>query len=94
MKKHMPLLFAPFWDDKKVRVTTFGAAVFFGDAASAASLFYLGGLDMEPYREMYCKLFNAVTDALEQLMRLDSLAAINTLMDAQRAAEELYMGQE
>jgi len=49
---------------------------------------------MEPYREMYCKLFNAVTDALGQLMRLDSLAAINTLMDAQQAEEELYIGVE
>ena len=48
---------------------------------------------MELYREMYCKLFNAVSDALGQLMRLDNLAAMNTLMDAQQATEELFMNQ-
>ncbi len=46
---------------------------------------------MELYREMYCKLFNAVTDALEQLMRLENVDAIHTLIDAQRATEELFM---
>ena len=49
---------------------------------------------MEPYREMYCKLFNAVTDAIRQLMCQESAAAVYTLMDAQRAAEELFMDQE
>ena len=46
---------------------------------------------MEPYREMYYKLFNAVTDALGQLTRLDNLGAMNTLMDAQQATEELFL---
>ena len=49
---------------------------------------------MEPYREMYCKLFNAVTDAIRQLMRQENTAAVYTLMDAQRATEELFMDQE
>ena len=46
---------------------------------------------MEAYQEMYYKLFNAMTDAIQQLMRLDHVAAINTLMDAQQLTEELFM---
>ena len=46
---------------------------------------------MEPYKEMYYKLFNAVTDAIGQLMRLETEKAINTLMDAQQAAESVFI---
>ena len=46
---------------------------------------------MEPYKEMYYKLFNEVTDTIDVLMRLDHVAAINKLMDAQLATEEMFM---
>ena len=46
---------------------------------------------MEPYQEMYYKLFNAITDALGQLSRLETENAINTLMDAQKAAEDMFI---
>ena len=49
---------------------------------------------MEPYKEMYYKLFNAVTDAIGQLMRLETENAINTLMDAQRIAENVFAEAE
>lgn len=49
---------------------------------------------MEPYQDMYYSLFNSVTDAIEQLMRLDAEAAIRTLMDAQQQAEERYISFE
>ena len=46
---------------------------------------------MEPYKEMYYKLFNSVTDAISQLMRLETVNAINTLMDAQQAMEDIFI---
>ena len=46
---------------------------------------------MEPYKEMYYKLFNAMTDAIGQLMRLETVNAIYTLMDAQQLTEELFI---
>ena len=46
---------------------------------------------MEPYKEMYYKLFNAMTDAIHQLMRLENVNAIYTLMDAQQLTEEMYI---
>ena len=46
---------------------------------------------MDPYKEMYYKLFNAVTDAIGQLMRLETENAINTLMDAQQATEKIFV---
>ena len=46
---------------------------------------------MELYKEMYYGLFNSVTDAINQLMRMETINAINTLMDAQIAAESKYI---
>ena len=46
---------------------------------------------MEPYREMYDKLFNAVTDAIGQLMKLETVNALCTLMDAQEKTEGIYI---
>ena len=46
---------------------------------------------MEPYQEMYYKLFNSVTDAIGQLMKLETVNAIQTLMDAQQAAERTFI---
>ena len=45
---------------------------------------------MEPYKEMYLTLFNAVTDAIGQLesRRLD--LALWTLEQDQKKSEELY----
>ena len=31
---------------------------------------------MEPYKEMYYKLFNEVTDAIGQLMKLETVIAL------------------
>ena len=43
------------------------------------------------YEKMYTTLFNAVTDALEQLEARDPAAAADTLRRAQQSAEELYL---
>ena len=43
------------------------------------------------YEKMYTTLFNAVTDALEQLEAQDPAAAAATLRQAQQSAEELYL---
>ena len=46
---------------------------------------------MENYQKMYTTLFNAITDALEQLEQQNIGRARETLIAAQQQAEELYM---
>lgn len=46
---------------------------------------------MEDYAKMYTLLFNAATDALEELERLNVGAAKERQWTAQQAAEELYV---
>ena len=46
---------------------------------------------MPDYEKLYHLLFNAVTDALEQIEQLHYQAAVKLLMDAQRETEELYI---
>lgn len=47
------------------------------------------------YQKMYTTLFNAVTDALEELPAGDCCAAVRLrLEEAQRAAEGLFMDSE
>lgn len=46
---------------------------------------------MEDYAKLYTLLFNAATDALEELERLNIGAAKERLRAAQQAAEELYV---
>ena len=45
---------------------------------------------MPDYRKMYCLLFNAITDALEQMGK-DPAKARELLMSAQQQTEELYI---
>lgn len=45
-----------------------------------------------PYQKMYTTLFNAFTDAVELLEENEVMKARRILMDAQREAEELYIG--
>ena len=47
-----------------------------------------------PYQKMYTTLFNALTDAVELLGEGKVAKARRVLMDAQRAAEELYIEGE
>ncbi len=49
---------------------------------------------MPDYAAMYFRLFNAVTDALEQMDEGDVSAAATTLIRAQQAAEEMYISQK
>lgn len=49
---------------------------------------------MSPYQKMYSITFNAISDALEQLDRLNIGTARKLLKDAQSRAEELYISQE
>ncbi len=49
---------------------------------------------MPDYREMYCTLFNAVTDALQALQRGDGENCRATLVRAQQRTEEQYMEGE
>lgn len=46
------------------------------------------------YEKMYCKLFNAVTDALEQMENLNYGLAERILRDGQRKTEGIYIGEE
>ena len=47
---------------------------------------------MTDYQKMYLLLFNAITDALEQLDAQNYGEARDTLIAAQQKAEEIYMG--
>lgn len=49
---------------------------------------------MEPYKEMYLKLFNAITDGIERLKAKNYEEAARILVAAQQAAEEIYMSAE
>lgn len=49
---------------------------------------------MTDYKKLYHLLFNAITDALEALGRLDMPAATHLLEDAQIKAEEIVIGGE
>ena len=46
------------------------------------------------YQKMYTTLFNAITDALEQMESQNFGTAKETLITAQQEAEELYMSAE
>lgn len=46
------------------------------------------------YRKMYTRLFNAVTDALEEMERQNFGAAHQLLVEAQQDCEEIYLDGE
>ena len=46
---------------------------------------------MENYQKMYSPLFNAITDALEQMEKQNLGSAKDLLTTAQQKAEEIYM---
>ena len=46
---------------------------------------------MEPYKEMYYKLFNAMADAIHQILRMETADAVETMLVAQQLTEEMYM---
>ena len=46
------------------------------------------------YQKMYMTLFNAITDALEQMESQNFGTAKETLIAAQQEAEEIYMSAE
>lgn len=46
---------------------------------------------MADYPAMYSTLFNAITDALEQVEKQNYGAAKDILIEAQQKSEELYM---
>ena len=43
------------------------------------------------YKKMYFHLFNAMTDAIEEIQTGDVLTARNILIRAQQETEEMYM---
>lgn len=49
---------------------------------------------MPNYQKLYTLLFNAVTDALEELERLNIGSAKARLIAAQQQAEEFYIADE
>ena len=49
---------------------------------------------MTDYKKLYHLLFNAITDALEALGRLDVPAATRLLEDAQITAEEIVISED
>ncbi len=49
---------------------------------------------MPDYEKMYHLLFNAITDALEQIERQNLGAAKDQLIFAQQKAEEIYITAE
>ena len=46
---------------------------------------------MDAYKESYLLLFNAITDARRQLLQCRTADAVETLMEAQKNAEELIL---
>ncbi len=48
---------------------------------------------MPDYQKLYTTMFNAATDALDALERLDPGRAREILRDAQQRAEELYLSE-
>ena len=49
---------------------------------------------MPDYQKMYTTLFNAVTDAIEEIQRHNPAMAEKILIHAQQETEELYIGAE
>ena len=49
---------------------------------------------MTDYKAMYLLLFNAITDALEQMNAQNFGSAKETLISAQQKAEEIYITAE
>lgn len=49
---------------------------------------------MPDYQKLYTTLFNAITDALEQIEHRDFAKAKQLLMQAQQETEEMYMDAE
>ena len=49
---------------------------------------------MPDYQKLYTTLFNAITDALEQIDELEIKNAKNILITAQQQSEELYIETE
>ena len=49
---------------------------------------------MQNYQKLYALLFNAVTDALEEMEKLNFGRAKELLITAQQAAEEAYIGED
>lgn len=49
---------------------------------------------MEEYKKMYLLLFNAITDALEQMEKQNYGTAKDLLIAAQQQAEEIYITAE
>ena len=49
---------------------------------------------MENYQKMYLLLFNAITDSIESIEKLNIGSAKEKLIQAQQAAEELFMQGE
>lgn len=49
---------------------------------------------MVDYQKLYTKRFNSITDALEELERLNVGAAKDLLRRAQQEAEEQYLDSE
>ena len=46
------------------------------------------------YKKLYFHLFNAVTDAIEEITIGDVLTARDILINAQQETEEMYMEEE
>ena len=46
------------------------------------------------YKQMYYKLFNSVSDAIEAIGKADFSLAQNILIKAQQDTEEMYISQE
>ena len=66
---------------------------FFGGAASLRHFFIWEVDEMDIYKELYYKLFAAVTDAVESLEQNEPQAAKKELIAAMRAAEETFLSE-
>lgn len=49
---------------------------------------------MPDYQKMYTTLFNAITDALEEMQKQNIGLAQERLIAAQQLAEDIYIGAE
>lgn len=46
------------------------------------------------YKKMYYRLFNAVTEAMQHILRMEYAQAYSVLQKAQAETEELYLAGE
>ena len=67
------------------------SCAFFGAQLRLRTFLFLEGRTIPDYQKMYTTLFNAITDALEEIQKQNIGLAQEQLMAAQQKTEEIYI---